>query len=408
MNPSALRQDFPLLMAGQNGGRLAYLDSAATSQKPRAVLDAVRRFYEQHNANVHRGVYQLAAEATEAYEEARANVARFVGGQPEELVFTRGTTESVNLLALTYAPSVLSPDTNVVTTPAEHHSNLLPWLEAATRAGAEIHYVELAEDGSVTPEALERAVDAGTRVVALAHVSNVMGTVTDIAAAAAIAHRHGAVLAVDGAQSVPNRPVDVQSLGIDFLSFSGHKMLGPTGIGALWGRRELLDRMAPYHFGGEMIEEVTLQGATYKDAPWRFEGGTPNVAGAVGLSAAVDYLRSVGMAEIARHEVELANLLADRLREVPGCIVYGPKGRRDSGVVTFNLEGVHAHDVATALDTENVCVRAGHHCCQPLMRTLGANSTARASVYLYNDVKDVEQLVSALVKAGEFFHHVSR
>lgn len=408
MNPVAPREDFPLIASGQNGRRLAYLDSAATSQKPTAVLNAMRQFYERHNANVHRGVYQLAAEATEDYERARANVASFIGAEPQELIFTRGTTESINLLASSYGGAVLGPGTNVVTTPAEHHSNLLPWLEAVTRSGANIRYVELGADGSVTPEAVERVVDSGTRIVALAHVSNVLGTVTDIPAIAQIAHAHGAVLVVDGAQSVPHRPVDVRLLGADFLAFSGHKMLGPTGIGALFGRRELLDRMAPYHFGGEMIEEVTLSGATYKEAPWRFEAGTPNVAGAVGLSAAVDYLRAVGMEKIQRHERELGNLLADRLRAVPGAVVYGPTGRRESGVVTFNLLGVHAHDVATALDTENVCVRAGHHCCQPLMRQLGANSTARASVYLYNDVEDVEQLVSAFVKAGEFFSRVTR
>lgn len=408
MNPVAPREDFPLIASGQNGRRLAYLDSAATSQKPRAVLDAMRQFYERHNANVHRGVYQLAAEATEDYERARANIAAFIGAQPSELIFTRGTTESINLIASSYGGAVLGAGSNVVTTPAEHHSNLLPWLEAVTRSGADIRYVELGPDGSVTPEAVARVVDAHTRIVALAHVSNVLGTVTDIPAVAGIAHAVGAVLVVDGAQSVPHRPVDVRSLGADFLAFSGHKMLGPTGIGALFGRKELLDRMAPYHFGGEMIEEVTLKGATYKEAPWRFEAGTPNVAGAVGLSAAVDYLRAVGMEEVQRHEVELGNLLADRLRAVAGAIVYGPTGRRESGVVTFNLDGVHAHDVATALDTENVCVRAGHHCCQPLMRELRANSTARASVYLYNDSEDVEQLVSAFVKAGEFFNRVTR
>ncbi len=408
MTTAARRADFPLLANEMNGKRLAYLDSAATSQKPRQVLDAVRRYYEHDNANVHRGVYELAARATQDYEDARAQVAQLIGAQPEEIVFTRGTTESLNLLARSYGERVLGPGTNVVTSAAEHHSNLLPWQQAAWQRGGEVRYVELAADGSVTADALRAVVDDNTRVVALAHVSNVMGTVTDVGAAAEIAHAHGAVLAVDGAQSVPHRPIDVRALGIDFLAFSGHKMCGPTGIGALYGRGDLLREMQPVYYGGEMIEEVTLTGATWKEAPWRFEGGTPNIAGAVGIGAAADYLRSVGLEAIHAHEVELANYLAERVRSIPGVVVYGPEGRRESGVVTFNLEGVHAHDVATALDTEGVCVRAGHHCCQPLMRRLGAASTARASLYLYNDRDDVDQLVDALAKAKEFFHRVAR
>ncbi len=407
MNVAARRAEFPILATRMQGKRLAYLDSAATSQKPRAVLDAVRRYYEEDNANVHRGVYELAARATQDYEDARRKVAQLVGAGAEEIVFTRGTTESINLVARSYGEQVLGPGTNVVTSAAEHHSNLLPWQQAAWSRGAEVRYVELDAEGHVTADALRAVVDDSTRVVALAHVSNVMGTVTDIAAAAEIAHRKGAVIAVDGAQSVPHRPVDVKALGIDFLSFSGHKMCGPTGIGALYGRADLLQRMQPVYYGGEMIEEVTLLASTWKEAPWRFEGGTPNIGGAVGMGAAADYLRGIGLAAIHEHEVELANLLAERIRAIPGVTVYGPRGPRQSGVVTFNLEGVHAHDVATALDTEGVCVRAGHHCCQPLMRRLGAASTARASVYLYNDAEDVEQMVDALVKAKEFFHRVA-
>jgi cysteine desulfurase/selenocysteine lyase len=407
MNVAARRAEFPILATRMNGKRLAYLDSAATSQKPQAVLDAVRRYYEEDNANVHRGVYELAARATQDYEDARSQVAQIVGAAPEEIVFTRGTTEAINLIARSYGERVLGPGTNVVTSAAEHHSNLLPWQQAAWSRGAEVRYVELDEEGNVTADALRAVVDDSTRVVALAHVSNVMGTVTDIAAMAEIAHSNGAVIAVDGAQSVPHRPVDVKALGIDFLSFSGHKMCGPTGIGALYGRADLLQSMQPVYYGGEMIEEVTLQRSTWKEAPWRFEGGTPNIGGAVGMGAAADYLRGIGLAAIHAHEVELANHLAERIRAIPGVSVYGPRGPRDSGVVTFNLEGVHAHDVATALDTEGVCVRAGHHCCQPLMRRLRAASTARASIYLYNDEEDVEQLVDALVKAKEFFHRVA-
>ena len=407
MNLAALRSEFPLLGRTENGKRLCYVDSAATSQKPRVVLDAVRRYYVEDNANVYRGVYALAARATQDYEDARAEVASLVNAEPEAIIFTRGTTESLNLLARGYGELVLGPGTNVVTSPAEHHSNLLPWQQVALRCGAELRYVELDEDGQVTPEAVQAVVDEGTRIVALAHVSNVLGTVTDVRSIAAIAHRTGAVLAVDGAQSVPHMPVDVQELGIDFLAFSGHKMCGPTGIGALYGRRELLRQMPPVYYGGEMIEEVTLTSATFKEAPWRFEGGTPNIAGAVGMGAAARFLQEVGLEEIHRRDVELANLAADGLRRIEGVTVYGPRGPRDSAVVTFNIDGVHAHDVATALDAHGVCVRAGHHSCQPLMRRLMAASTARASFYLYNDAEDVHQLLDAVVAAKEFFRHVA-
>ncbi len=407
MNPAALRSEFPLLRRDENGKRLCYVDSAATSQKPQVVLDAVRRYYVEDNANVHRGVYDLAARATQDYEDARAEVADLVHAEPEEIVFTRGTTESLNLLALSYGGQALGPGTNVVTSPAEHHSNLLPWQQVALRRGAELRFVELDEAGQVTPDAVAAVVDGGTRVVALAHVSNVMGTVTDVGAIAAIAHRAGAILAVDGAQSVPHMPMDVRELGIDFLAFSGHKMCGPTGIGALYGRRELLAGMSPVYYGGEMIEEVTLTSATFKEAPWRFEGGTPNIAGAVGMGAAAGFLQEVGLSEIHRHETELANAAADGLRRIEGVTVYGPEGHRESGVVTFNIDGVHAHDVATALDQHGVCVRAGHHCCQPLMRRLGAASTARASFYLYNDAEDVRQLLAAVQATKEFFRRVA-
>jgi len=407
MNPTALRAEFPLLRRRPGGQRLCYVDSAATSQKPLCVLDAVRRYYEEDNANVYRGVYALAARATEEFENARAAVAGLIGAEPDEVVFTRGTTEGLNLVAASYGERVLRPGTNVVTSPAEHHSNLLPWQQVALRRGAELRYVELDADGRVTPDAVAAVLDEDTRVVALAHVSNVLGTVTDVDRIAELVHARGGVLAVDGAQSVPHRPVDVKALGADFLAFSGHKMCGPTGIGALYGRRELLRQMPPVYYGGEMIEEVTLTGATWKEPPLRFEGGTPNIAGAVGMGAAARFLQDVGLEEIRRHGSELASAAADGLRGIEGVTVYGPKGHRDSAVVTFNIDGVHAHDVATALDTHGVCVRAGHHCCQPLMRHLGAVSTARASFYLYNDVEDVRQLLAAVRDAREFFRRVA-
>lgn len=407
MNARALKEAFPLLQELQDGEPLVYLDSAATSQKPRAVLDAIMDHYVHDNANVYRGVYRLAARATDKYETARAKVAAFIGAQTEELIFTRGTTEAINLVAWAWARQTLRPGDEICLTETEHHSNFVPWQEVAKATGAILRFVDLEADGTYTEASLARAITQKCRLVALAHVSNVLGSVNPVKAAARLAHQVGALIVVDAAQSVPHMPVDVKDLDADFLAFSGHKMLGPMGIGGLYGKLEILSAMGPFQTGGEMINRVGLLDSDFKDPAQKFEAGTPNVAGAVALGAAVDFLASVGMEEIAAHDRELGRMAAERLSEMEDVIVYGPKEGR-MGVVTFNLKGVHPHDLATALDQDAICIRAGHHCCQPLMRRLETHSTARASFYLYNTEEDVRRLADGLVGAREFFRHVAR
>lgn len=404
MNAS-VRAQFPILHQTVNGRPLVYLDNAATSQKPKAVIEAVRRYYEYANANVHRGVHELASRATEAYENARERVRRFIGAEHvEEIVFTRGTTSAINLVAHGYARVHLKPGDEIVLTPMEHHSNLVPWQAVAKATGAVLKFVPLQPDGTFRAEDLEATVSDRTRLVAMTYVSNVLGVVNPVREAADIAHRRGAVLLVDGAQSTPHMRVDVQRLGCDFYAFSGHKMCGPTGIGVLYGRKELLERTEPIDYGGEMIEFVGLYESTYKGPPHRFEGGTPIIAGAVGLAAAIDFLEELGLDAIETHVRRLAKLAAEALAAVPGVTVYGPApGRPRTGVVAFNLDGVHPHDVATALDQEGVAIRAGHHCCQPLMKWLNVPATARASFYLYNTEEEIEALARAVRKTSEFF-----
>jgi cysteine desulfurase/selenocysteine lyase len=388
-----------------DGKPLVYLDSAATSQKPRVVLEALQRYYEEYNANVHRGLYRIAEQATLAYEEARAKVAAFVGGRPEELVFTRGTTEAINLVAYAWGDAYVRPGDEILVTEMEHHSNLVPWQLLAQRRGARLRVLRVRpEDGTLDLDSLDQLLTERTRMVAVTHQSNVVGTINPVRHIADRAHAVGAVVLVDGAQSVPHMPVRVDELGCDFLAFSGHKMCGPTGIGALWGRRELLDSMPPFHGGGEMIERVDLERSTYKDPPHRFEAGTPNIADAIALGVAVDFLRSVGMEAVREHERALVRYALAQLAEVAGVRVYGPTDpERRGGAVAFTLEGVHPHDVAQVLDGEGVCVRAGHHCAQPLHRALGVAATARASVYLYNTPEDVDALVRGLERVRPFF-----
>ena len=401
------RQDFPLLV-GPNGAELTYLDSAATAQKPEVVLAALAHYYRYDNANVYRGVYSLAARATAAFEAAREKVARFIHADPDEVVFTRGTTESINMVAWAWARAELKPGDEILTSEAEHHSNLVPWQEAARATGAELRFVPLSEDKTVSVDSVLGAISQRTRIVALAQVSNVLGNLPlEVARISEAAHRVGAVVLIDGAQSVPHLPIDVHAMDADFVAFSGHKMMGPTGIGVLYGKRQILAAMAPFHFGGEMISHVDPEVSTYKDAPQKFEGGTPPIAQAIGLGVACDYLSGLDMAQVMAHDRRLGELAASRLREVPGVHVYGPRGDR-MGVVSFNLEGVHAHDVATALDQQGICVRAGHHCCQPLMRQLGVAATARASFYAYNTEQDVDKLTAGVLSTMEFFHHVAR
>ncbi|MCD9022826.1 cysteine desulfurase [Cohnella silvisoli] len=407
MDPIALKAEFPILHQDINGHPLVYLDNAATTQKPRSVIEAVKRYYEWDNANVHRGVHTLGSRATDAYEGAREKVARFLNAPASrQIIFTRGTTTALNIVASGYARQTLREGDEIVITPMEHHSNLIPWQQAAKATGATLKYIPLQPDGTITLEDVEATVTERTKIVAITYVSNVLGTINPIAKIAEIAHRKGAIIVVDGAQSTPHLKVDVQALDIDFYALSGHKMCGPTGIGALYGKAQLLERMEPVEFGGEMIDFVELYDSTWKELPWKFEGGTPMIAGAVGLGAAIDFLEQIGLHNIDQHEKKLTRYAMERLSDIEGLTIYGPREER-AGLVTFNLGDVHPHDVATVLDTEGIAVRAGHHCCQPLMRWLQVSATARASFYLYNTEQDVDRLAESLVKTKEFFGYES-
>ncbi|MBX9855837.1 MAG: cysteine desulfurase [Gemmatimonadaceae bacterium] len=398
----APRSDFPLLAA--NPG-LHYLDSAATSQKPRVVLDALRDFYETANANPHRGAYALSALATERYHDARHTIARFVGlADSDCLIFTRGTTESMNLVASAWGPSNVQAGDEIVITALEHHANFVPWQQLALATGATLRIVELTDRQTIDLDHLRDLLSPRTRVVALTHVSNAVGAITPLAETVRlIRSRSAAVIVVDGAQAVPHLPVHFDTLDVDFYAFSGHKLLGPMGIGCLIGRRALLESMSPYQFGGDMIEWVHDTKSTWNVIPHKFEAGTPNAADAVALAAAVRYLESLGMANVRAHELALLELADARVRELPGVTVYGPPPAERSGVVSFSLADVHPHDLATILDQHGVCVRAGHHCAQPLMRRLGVSATARASFYVYSDASDVDALVGALQAAQALF-----
>lgn len=402
MNAERIKAQFPILNQEINGHPLVYLDSAATSQKPQAVLDALQRYYEWENANVHRGVHTLGSRATDAYENAREKVARFIGApRTEEIIFTRGTTTALNLVASSYGAFLESGD-EIVITQMEHHSNFIPWQQLARRTGAVLKFIPMQPDGSIELADVERTVTDKTKIVSTAYVSNVLGVINPIKDIAQIAHRHGAVMVVDGAQSTPHMKVNVQDLDCDFYTFSGHKMCAPTGIGVLYGKKHLLEKMDPVEFGGEMIDDVGLYESTWKELPWKFEGGTPIIAGAVGLAAAIDFLEEIGLDEIHRHETKLAAYAIERLSEIEGIKLYGPR-EREVGLLTFNLLDVHPHDVATVLDAQGIAIRAGHHCCQPLMRWLEASATARASLYLYNTEQDIDRLAEALIQTKEYF-----
>ncbi|MCM3274001.1 cysteine desulfurase [Paenibacillus elgii] len=403
MNTADIRSQFPILHQDVNGHPLVYLDSAATSQKPVSVIEAVKRYYEFDNANVHRGVHTLGSRATDAYEGARAKVRRFINASStEEIIFTRGATTALNLVASSYARAVCGEGDEIVITPMEHHANLIPWQQVAKATGAVLKYIPLQPDGTIRLADVESTVTERTKIVSVVYVSNVLGVVNPVKEIAEIAHRKGAKMVVDGAQSTPHLKVDVQALGCDFYAFSGHKMCAPTGIGALYGKKELLQEMEPIEFGGEMIDHVGLYDSTWKDLPWKFEGGTPIIAGAVGLAAAIDFLEGIGLEAIEKHEKQLAAYAMERMLQIEGLTVYGPQHDR-AGLITFNLDEVHPHDVATVLDADGIAVRAGHHCCQPLMRWLNVTATARASFYLYNTEADVDRLVASLIKTKEYF-----
>lgn len=398
-----LRRDFPILDQIVNDEPLVYLDNAATTQKPTQILEAIAAYYEKDNANVHRGVHTLAERATAAYEAARERVRSFIhAASTKEVLFTRGTTTSLNWVAR-YAENVLQPGDEVLISVMEHHSNIIPWQEACKKTGARLIYAYL-KDGMLDLADFRSKLTEKTRFVALAHVSNVLGVVNPIKEIAELVHQANALLVVDGAQSVPHMKIDVQDLDVDFFAFSGHKMLGPTGIGVLYGKKELLEQMSPVEFGGEMIDFVYEQEATWKELPWKFEAGTPNIAGAIGLAVAIDYLDKIGMETVHQYEQELLAYVFPKLQAVEGLTIYGSEDlAQRSGVISFNLAGLHPHDVATALDYEGVAVRAGHHCAQPLLSYLGVAATVRASFYLYNTKADCDKLVEALQKTKEFF-----
>ncbi|EOI57542.1 cysteine desulfurase [Enterococcus gilvus] len=402
---STIRKDFPILFQEVNDEPLVYLDNAATTQKPTQVLDVLRHYYEHDNANVHRGVHTLAERATKDYEDSREKVRAFINAkETAEVLFTRGTTTGLNWLARSYGDAFIEEGDEIVISYMEHHSNIIPWQQLAERKGATLRYVPLTTEGFLDSAAVKEIINEKTAIVSLAYVSNVLGVINPIKEMTELAHANNAVMIVDGAQAAPHMTVDVQELDADFFAFSGHKMCGPTGIGVLYGKRQWLEQMEPVEFGGEMIDFVNLYESTWKELPWKFEAGTPNIAGAIALGAAIDYLNEIGMENIHHYEQELVAYVLPKLQAIGGVTVYGPQDpEQHTGVIAFNLEGIHPHDVATALDMEGVAVRAGHHCAQPLMNYLNLPATARASFYFYNTKEDADRLIEAIQATKEFF-----
>ncbi|WP_077619257.1 cysteine desulfurase [Bacillus sinesaloumensis] len=402
MNIQDIRSMFPILDQEVNGNPLVYLDSAATSQKPVTVIEALDRYYREYNSNVHRGVHTLGTKATDAYENSREKVRKFINASSmQEIIFTRGTTTAINTIAESYGRDNLQEGDEIVITYMEHHANIIPWQQIAKRTGAKLKYIPLQEDGSIDIKDVEATVTNQTKIVSVMMVSNVLGTINPIKEITEIAHRNGAIMVVDGAQAAPHLKIDVKDLNCDFLAFSGHKMCGPTGIGVLYGKKALLEKMVPVETGGEMIDFVDLYESTWKELPWKFEAGTPIIAGAIGLGAAIDFLEDIGLDNILEYEHKLADYAVERLSQIEGLTIYGPKHR--AGLVTFNIEDVHPHDVATVLDADGIAVRAGHHCAQPLMKWLKVSATARASFYLYNTEEEIDKLVEGLIKTKEYF-----
>ncbi|MBE4907390.1 cysteine desulfurase [Bacillus luteolus] len=402
MNIQDIREQFPILHQEVNGRQLVYLDSAATSQKPIKVIEALDKYYREYNSNVHRGVHTLGTRATDGYEGAREKVRKFINAHSiEEVIFTRGTTTAINTVAASYGRDNVKQGDEIVITYMEHHANIIPWQQLAKQTGATLKYIPLQEDGSISLKDAEETITENTKIVSVMQVSNVLGAINPVKEIAKIAHKHGAIMMVDGAQAAPHMKIDVQDLDCDFLAFSGHKMCGPTGIGVLYGKKQLLENMQPVETGGEMIDFVGLYESSWKDLPWKFEAGTPIIAGAIGLGAAIDFLSEVGLENIEAHEHKLAEYAMNRMSQIDGLTIYGPKER--AGLVTFNITDVHPHDVATVLDAEGIAVRAGHHCAQPLMKWLNASATARASFYLYNTEEEIDKLVEGLIKTKEYF-----
>lgn len=405
LNTEKIKQDFPIFNQKINDETLVYLDNAATSQIPKFVEEKVRDFNEKERANVHRGVHALGLRATNQYESSRQKVANFIGANnAKEVIFTSGCTDSLNLVAASFGEQNIQAGDEILVSIMEHHSNLLPWQQLAKRKQAKLNFIEINSDGLLDIKNLKSKINSKTKIVALTHVSNVLGTINPIKELTDLAHEKGAIVVVDGAQAVGHFPIDVAELNVDFYAFSGHKMFAPTGIGVLYGKKDLLDKMLPYRLGGEMIANVTREGATWAEVPYKFEAGTPNIAGAIGLGAAIDYLQSLDFELIQKHEQELTSYALEKLKNVSGLTIYGPqKSNGRIGVISFNLKNIHPHDLATALDLDGIEVRAGHHCAQPLMASLNTESTVRASLSIYNTKDDIDKLVSSLHEAKEFF-----
>lgn len=406
LDVESVRRDFPILSRQVNGKPLVYLDNPATTQKPKSVIDAISRYYETYNANVHRGAYRLAEESTAAYEGSREKIRAFLNAaSTEEIIFTRGATESINLVAYAWGRANVGPGDEILVTEMEHHSNMVPWQILAMEKGAVLKHIPIEPDGTFDPARAKSLLTKKTKLLALTQVSNVLGTINPVKEMAIAAHAVGSLVLIDGAQSVPHMAVDLQDLGCDFLALSGHKMCGPTGIGVLYAKKSVLEKMPPFHGGGDMIRQVYLDHSTWNDLPWKFEAGTPDICGAIGLGVAVDYLQSIGMDAIRDHEHLLTARALDVLSKIPGVTIYGPADpSRRAGVVSFNVEGIHPHDLATIVDRESgVSIRAGHHCAQPLMNRLNVPATARAGFYIYNVPADVDRLAEGILKAKEIF-----
>lgn len=406
LNSYEIKKDFKILQQKVNDESLVYLDNAATTQKPQQVLEAVRNYYEQDNANVHRGIHTLAEKATAAYERSREDVRKFLNAENvAEILFTRGTTTSLNWVAQSFGEMFVTEGDEILISVMEHHANILPWQRLAKKTGATLEYIELKNGELDLDMAFEKITDR-TKIVSMAHMSNVLGVVNPVEKLIDYAHEKGAIFVLDAAQSAPHKKLDVRKLDVDFLAFSGHKMLSPTGIGVLYGKRKWLDQMNPIELGGEMIDFVTREDATFKELPWKFEAGTPNIAGAIGVGAAIHYLQEIGFTSIEAHEKELVKYVLPKLQDIDGLVIYGPEEiEKHTGVISFNLKGIHPHDVATALDMQGVAVRAGNHCAQPLIQDLNEVSVLRASFYIYNTREDCDKLLESIIAAKEFFDH---
>jgi len=394
-------KDFPILSRKVHGKPLIYLDNAATSQKPKQVIRAIVEYYQRSNANIHRGIHTLSEEATWAYLKSKKRVAKLISSSPEEIIYVRNTTEAINLVAYAYC-AVLKPGDEIISTIMEHHSNIVPWQMLKAR-GIVLKFVDINDDGTLKLEDYAKLITSRTKLVTLTHASNVVGTINPVREICRKAHEAGAISLIDAAQSVPNMPVDVESIGCDFLAFSGHKMLGPTGIGVLFGRRKMLEEMQPFLYGGDMIREVRLESSSWNDIPWKFEAGTPNIAGAIGLGVAADYLLGIGLSSILQHEQSLAEYAIKKLGEIKGITIYGPTPDKRVGVVSFNIAGIHAHDIASILDKEGIAIRSGHHCAMPLIKRLGISSSCRASFSIYNSKEDIDALASGIMMAKKVF-----